>query len=135
MSFDRILNSREILHSRNFEVLDKICKTHSTTLRNAEYRVQTVLDSSQRYFKHSITSSIHGSCQDLGSSSIHWVFIDVPMMSTLEKQNNGCTIISPDKNIKWKTIIIGVVDDKRLFANNWKINSLLAAANKLQSVA
>ena len=57
------------------------------------------------------------------------------MTSSLEKQNKGCTILSPDNSIKWKKTIIGFVDDKRQYTNDWKINSLFTAANKLQSAA
>ena len=56
-------------------------------------------------------------------------------MSSLEKQNKGCTILSPDNSIKWKKKIIGFVDDKRQYTNDRKINLLLTAANKLQSAA
>ena len=41
--FDRIINSHSTLHSRRFDISDKICKIHSTTLRNTKYRVQTTL--------------------------------------------------------------------------------------------
>ena len=95
--FDRILNSNQMLHSRKFEVLYKICNIYSTTLQNIECRVQTALCTSQQQYTHSITSPIYGTSQGSRSSATHWVFIYVPMMIILKKRNNGCTIISPDK--------------------------------------
>ena len=41
-------------------------------------------------------------------------------MNTLDENEEGCTIISPDKTIKWERAIIGFVDDKREYANNCK---------------
>ena len=101
--FDRIIKSHAMLSSRKFKVLDKIYNIHSTTLHNTEYRVQTALGSSQNHYKNSLSSSLHGNDQDSGSSGTNWVYISVPIMSTLEKQNKGYTIISPDKKISWKT--------------------------------
>ena len=124
-----------MLHSRKFEVIDKICKMHSINLKNTEFRVQTALGTSRRYYKHSIPSLIHDTSQSSGSSETHLVFISVPMTNTLEKQNNGCTIIGPDKKYKVKKTIIGFVDDKRQYANDWKSNSLLIPINKLQTAA
>ena len=95
-SFDRILSSHAMLYSCKFEVPDKICKMHSTTLRNTEYRVQIALGTSQRHYKYSTSSPIHGTDQGLDSYETHWVFISVHMRSTLKKENNSCTIISPD---------------------------------------
>ena len=124
-----------MLHSRKFEIIDKICKMHSVNLKNTEFRVQTALGTSRRYYKHSIPSLIHDTSQSSGSSETHLVFISVPMTNSLEKQNNGCTIIGPDKKYKVKKTIIGFVDDKRQYANDWKSNSLLITINKLQTAA
>ena len=56
-------------------------------------------------------------------------------MSTLDKHNKGCTIISPDNSIKWKETIIDLINDKRQYINDWKRDSLLTTSNKLQSTA
>ena len=111
--FDCIINSRAMLTSRKFEVTDKICQIHSATLRSTEYRVQTALGTSNQYYKHSDSAPIHGNGQGAGSSRTVWVYISVPVMSTLDKYKEDCIIISPDKKIQWKKIIVGFVDDKR----------------------
>ena len=41
--FDRIINSHSTLHINRFEMPDKVCKLHFTTLLNIKYRVQTAL--------------------------------------------------------------------------------------------
>ena len=110
--FDCIINSHAMLTSRKFEVPDKICQIHSATLRNTEYRVQTALGISNQYYKHSDSLPIYGNGQGAGSSGTVWIYISVPIMSTLDKDEEGCTIISPDKKIQWKKVIVGFVDDK-----------------------
>ena len=102
-----------MLHSRKFEVIDKICNMHSINLKNTEFRVQTALGTSRRYYKHSIPSLIHDTSQSSGSSETHLVFISVPMTNTLEKKNNGCTIIGPDKKYKVKkqSSVLSTIND------------------------
>ena len=122
-----------MLSSRKFEVPDQICKIHSATLSNTEYRAQTALGTSTNHYKHSESYPIHGNGQSAGSSGTNWVCISVPIMSTLDKHEEGCTMVSPDKKIKWEKVSIGFVDDKRQYANDWQNNSLLTASNKLRS--
>ena len=54
---------------------------------------------------------------------------------TLKKWNKGCTLINPNNSTKWKKQIIGFVDDKRQYTNDWNINLLPTAVSKLQSTA
>ena len=84
--FDRILDSHAMLHSRKFEVPDKICKIYSTILRNTKWRVHTTLGTFQNHYEHSTTTPIHGTGQGLKLSGTHWIFISVPMMRTLERK-------------------------------------------------
>ena len=116
--FDLIINSHDMLTSRKFEIPDKICQIYSATLRNTEYRVQTALGTSNQYYKHSDSVPIHGNGQGAGQSEAVWVYISVPIMSTLDKHEEGCTIISPEKKIQQKKVIVRFVDDKRQYAND-----------------
>ena len=61
--FDRIINNHSTLHSRRFEIPDKVCKIHSTTLRNIKYRVQTALGINTPFMRRYSQSSF--SCFEL----------------------------------------------------------------------
>ena len=111
--FDRIISSHAMLISQKFDVPDKICQIHSATFRNTEYRVQRALGTSTNHYKHSELDPIHGNDQGAGSSGTNWVYISVPIMIALNKHEESCTIVSPDKKIKWETLIIEFVNDKR----------------------
>lgn len=43
-------------------------------------------------------------------------------MKTLEKSSNRGKIISPNTKVKLKNHLVGVVDDKRMYLNNWNVN-------------
>ena len=117
---DRIINSHAILNSRKFVVPDKICQIYSSTFRSTEYRIQTVLGTSTQHCKHTTSDPIHGNDQGEGSSGTNWVYVRVPIMGNLDRNEEGCTIISPDKNIKWEKVILEFIDDKRQYTNDWK---------------
>ena len=111
--FDRIINNHSTLHSRRFEIPDKVCKIHSTTLRHIQYCVQTTLGIAYCHYQTTPQAPAHGSGQGAGSSCTEWVFISVPMIETLEQLKKGCIFMSLNKQITWEKTIIGFVDDKR----------------------
>ena len=66
--FDCIINNHSTLHSRRFEISDKVCKIHSTTLRNIQYRVQTALGITSCHYQNTPYAPTHGSGQGAGLS-------------------------------------------------------------------
>ena len=54
------------------------------------------------------------------------------MMKVIEKKCEGCQMNSPDKKLQWIKHILGFVDDKRQYANEWNTSNLTNALNKLQ---
>ena len=57
------------------------------------------------------------------------------MMTTLEQLKKGYVIMSPSKQITWKKTIIGFVDDKRQYTNDWINNNIDTATTNLQESA
>ena len=41
------------------------------------------------------------------------------MITTIEKECDGCTMSSPDKSISWTKFITGFIDDNRQYSNDW----------------
>ena len=95
--FDRIINNHSTRHSRRFEILDKFCKLHSTTLLNVKYRVQTTLGTAKFHCQNTIQDPANGSGQGADSSCTKWDLISVPMMTTLERLDKGCLIMNSIK--------------------------------------
>ena len=119
---DRMIPIHFILNSRKFGVPDQVCTLLARTLKNTKSYIETVLGTSTKYYTSTEEGKIYGQGQGAGPSGTSWKFISVPMMTTLEQIIIGCKIISPNKKHSWKKNIIAFVDDKRLYANNWKIN-------------
>ena len=56
-------------------------------------------------------------------------------METIEKTCTGFDITSPDHEVSYKLRIIGLVDDKRQYANDWNNNSEKTICKNLQTAA
>ena len=94
---DRMIPIHFILNSRKFGVPDQVCTLLARTLKNTKSYIETVLGTSTKYYTSTEEGKIYGQGQGAGPSGTSWKFISVPMMTTLEKINIGCNIISPKK--------------------------------------
>ena len=133
--FDHMIPSHSILNSRKIRVLDQVCTLHTKTLNNSKYYIKTVLGTSTTSYTYTEERKNYGQGQGARSSGTSYTLISVPLMTTLEKSSIGCKIISSNKKIKWKKIIIAFVDDKRLYANNWKVNKPKVINEQLEDAA
>ena len=98
--FDRMIPIHFMLNSRKFGVPDQVCTLHARTLNNTKYYIKTALGTYTKSYQSIEESKIYDQGQGDGSSGTSWTFISVPMMTTLEKNNLRCKIISPNKKIR-----------------------------------
>ena len=95
-----MIPSHSMLNSRKFGVPDQVCTLHAKTLNNTKYYIKTALGASTKSYTSTEDSKIYGQGQGVRSSRTSWTFISVPMMTTLEKSNIGCKIVSPNKKLR-----------------------------------
>ena len=57
------------------------------------------------------------------------------MMETLEQLKKVCILMSSNKQITWEKTIIGFVDDKRQYTNDWINNDLDTTNTNLQEAS
>ena len=84
-----------------------------------EYKIQTNHGVSNKTNKSTKDTPIRGQGQDSGHAGTNWVFNSVPMMKVIEKTFEGCQMNSPDNKQQWIKCILGFVDDKRQYANDY----------------
>ena len=99
------------------------------------YKVQTALGISEEHYQHSETEPIYGSGQGAGHSTTNWIFHSTPMMKTIEKNCKGCTISTSNKDTTYIKHILGFIDDKIQYANNWKNNNIKTITDNIQHTA
>ena len=133
--FDRQVTPYSMLNSRKCEVPDKACKLLAATLQQTKYHVKTVLGVSNRSYASTSSYPHHGQGQGSGHAGTTWLFESTPMMKTIEKPCTGFDITSLDHAVSYKLHIIGLVDDKRQHASDWKNNSEKTKCKDLQTAA
>ena len=130
--FDRQVNSHAIINSRKYEVPDQACKRLSVSLHQTKYHVKTSLG---------VSDTLYGSTPDylhyiLGQgsecASTTWLFESTPMLKTVEKIYKDFGISPPDHSLSYTIHIIGLVDDRRKYANDWRENSETTICDNLQ---
>ena len=109
-----------MLNSRKYEVPDKACKLLAAILQQTKYHVKTVLGVSNTSYKITPEYLYYGQGQGSGHSRTTWLFESIPMIETIEKTCSGFDITSLDHSLSYKPHIIGLVDDKQQYANDWK---------------
>ena len=133
--FDRMIPNLISLCSRTYEVPDNVCKLQAKTLQTMKYKVQTALGISAEHYQHSENEPIYGSGQGAGHSTTNWLFHSTPMMKTIEKHCKGCTISTPNKDTTYTKHILGFIDDKTQYANDWNNNNIQTITNNIQHAA
>ena len=130
--FDRQVNSHTIINSRKYEVPDQACKRLSVSSHQTKYHVKTSLG---------VSDTLYGSTPDylhyiLGQgsecASTTWLFESTPMLKTVEKIYKDFGISPPDHSLSYTIHIIGLVDDRRKYANDWRENSETTICDNLQ---
>ena len=57
------------------------------------------------------------------------------MMKKIEKYCKGCTISTPNKDTTYIKHILGFIDDKTQYANDWKNNNIKTITDNIQHAA
>ena len=98
--YDRMIPPHAMLCSRKFKVPDKVCKLAANTLRQAQYHVQTSRRTSPSFYFTTKNNTVHGAGQDSGNAETTFLFIEKPMIETMEKECKCCYMSNPDNTIK-----------------------------------
>ena len=116
--YDRIICNLAMLASQYYGMPVEACQTHAKTLRAMEFHLRTALGVSEKFYKHTTTTPVHGSGQGSCASPTLWLILSSILMKSLEQQTSGMTI-SPIgvKDQPIETIIDGFVDDTSIFVN------------------
>ena len=84
---------------------------NATTLKSAQYLLQTQLGISSTSYSHSELFPIYGSRQGSGKSPGLWCAISSILFDVYEQQACRASFYSPDQTIAVKLYMIGFVDD------------------------
>ena len=132
--YDRIICNLAMLISQYFGMPKNACSMQAKTLENMEFHLKTALGVSEDFYKHSITTPVHGSGQGSCASPTLWLLISTILMRCLDRGNPGMAMVQIQKNEKiLRSNIDGFVDDTSLFSNiPFQYSNMTDAVRNLQ---
>ena len=133
--FDRQVNSHAMFDSRKYEVPDQACTILSAALHQTKYHIKTALDVLEISYSSTPEYHHYWLSQGAGYTGTIWLFESIPMMEIVENTCKGLDIISPYYSLSCTIHIIGLVDDKKQYANDWNDHSEKTICENLQKAA
>ena len=100
-----------------------------------KYKIRTIHGTSLKTYSNSTAIPIHGQGQGTGSAGTTCAFHSIPMMRVIGKSCSGCVMSSPNKLYQLTKHILGFVDDKRQYSNDWKEINLSKIIKQLKHAA
>ena len=97
--------------------------------------MQTAFGISKEHYQHSETDPIYVSGQGVRHSTTHWIFHSTLMMKTIEKHGEGCTIFIPNKDTTYTKHILGFLDDRSQYTNDWENNNIKTLIKNIEHAA
>ena len=130
--YDRIIRHHTNLNNKKLLILDNVGKIYHEAYEKMESKTQL----HNSIYKKSYTSTkslpFHGAGEGAGNTGTEWTFISVPILKIAEELTEGCTIKLPQGKATWTIHILGFVDDKRHYVNNFKERVLQHSIDTLE---
>ena len=133
--FDRMIRNLSSVCSRLHYVPDSVCRLQANALRRMKYKIRTIHGTSSKTYSNSVAIPIHRQGQGTGFAGTTWAFHSIPMIRVIEKSCSGCVMSSPNQLYQLTKYVLGFVDDKRQYSNDWKENNLAKIVTQLKHAA
>jgi hypothetical protein len=90
--FDRIICNLAMMVSQHFRVSREATSMQAETLENMIFRIRTATGDSQKSYRHSVGTPIHGTGQGSCASPAIWFLVCSLLMDCLSKLGHGMTL-------------------------------------------
>lgn len=115
--YDRIICNLAMMVSQYFGVSREAASMQAETLQKMIFRIRTAIRDSQRAYRHSASTPIHGTGQGSCASPAIWLLVCSSLMDCLSKLGFGMTLNDVIGKRTLRQLIEGFVDDTSLFTN------------------
>ena len=121
--YDRILASLASVTSRKHGVQRTIVMVNATTLKEAKFRLKTMMGVTEEFYQHCEFFPIYGTGQGSGNSPQIWCIISSVLFDCHAARAHGATFESPDRQETVQLFMIGFVDDSTSSVNDFLSNA------------
>jgi hypothetical protein len=120
--YDRIIPALASLLGRRHGLHKNIVFVHATTLREAKYKLKTVLGVSDEFYSHCQFYPIYGTGQGSANSPVIWTIVSSVLFQCHEAAGHGAQFSTPDAQTSVSLSMIGFVDDSTGQVNDFLAN-------------
>jgi hypothetical protein len=84
---------------------------NASTLKEAKYKLETLLGVSDEFYQNCTAYPIYGAGQGSGNSPVIWLIVSSTLFTCHEQYAYGATFTTPDKSLSVALSMVGFVDD------------------------
>jgi hypothetical protein len=121
--YDRIIPALASLLGRRHGLHRNIVFVHARTLKEAKYKLKTVLGVSDEYYSHCEFFPIYGTGQGSANSPVIWTIVSSVLFEVHESQGHGAHFTTPDQQMSVNLSMVGFVDDSTGQVNDFLANT------------
>ena len=130
-----MIRNLSTLYSSLHYVPDSVYRLQANAFKRMKYKIRTIHGTSTQTYINSTEIPIHGQEQGIYSAGTTLAFHSIPMMRVIEKSCSGCVMSSPNKLYQLEKHILGFVDDKRQYSNDWNEHKIATITTQLKHAA
>jgi hypothetical protein len=120
--YDRIITAIASILGRSHGLHRSIVFVHARTLREAKYKLKTLLGVSDEFYSHCKIFPIYGTGQGSANSPVIWTLVSSTLFHCHEQRGHGATFTSPDRTTSIHISMVGFVDDSTGQVNHFEAN-------------
>jgi hypothetical protein len=109
--YNRIITVIAAITSRKYGVHCNVAFVMASTLKEAKYKLRTILGISEEFYQHRELSPIYGTGQGSGNSPVICCVISSGLFDCHATSAQGATYTSPDGTESITLYMVGFVDD------------------------
>ncbi len=121
--YDRIIPALASLLGRHHGLHRNIVFVHARTLKEAKYKLKTVLGVSDEYYSHCEFFPIYGTGQGSANLPVIWTIVSSVLFEVHESQGHGAHFTTPDQQMSVNLSMVGFVDDITGQVNDFLANT------------
>jgi hypothetical protein len=131
--YDLIIPALASLIGRRHGLHRNIVFVHTRTLKEAKYKLKTILGVSDEFYSHCQFFPIYGTGQGSANSPVIWTIVSSVLFECHEAAGHGAHFTTPDQKMSINLSMVGFVDDSTGQVNKF-LNNVQPTPAQLASI-
>jgi hypothetical protein len=120
--YDRIIPALASLIGRKHRIHQNVVFVNASTLKEAKYKLKTLLGVSNGFYQNCTAYPIYGTGQGSANSPVIWLIVSSTLFTCHEQCAYEGTFTTPDKSLSVALSMVGFVDDSTGQVNDFTAN-------------